>query len=265
MSATNGQDRPVVFLGMPCNGGMTSGAGRGFYFPVLSSNRFNVHRKTQESSLLALNMNHLWCWALNAAHRGERLDYFAMIHSDIEPQYAEGSNAVGWLEVLIDELEAKDLDVLGVVAPIKDQEGKTSIALAHPSGDPFEVLCRLTMREIYRLPETFTSEDVGHPLLLNTGLWVMRWGEWCKGLYFTVNDEIVFVEDKCCYLPRVESEDWFLSRLFHEAGLKVGCTRKIQIGHVGPARFGNHMPWGSLEFDSHHVKKSVLDDVEVMA
>jgi len=248
----NGDAKKVVYLGMPSYGELTDGAARAFY-TASPSGKLDIYRVSQGSSLLALNMNHLWCRALNAVHRGERVDYWAMQHSDIEP-------LPGWLDELVEELEDKKLDVLGVVAPIKDQEGKTSIALAHESGDPFRIQCRLTMREIYRLPETFTSEDVGHPLLINTGLWVVKWNQaWCQQVHFTVNDEIVFNETKQCYEPQVESEDWFISRAFHALGLKVGCTRKIELGHRGPMVFGNHQPWGALEFDKYHVDKSVLD------
>jgi SAM-dependent methyltransferase len=249
----NGDGKKLVYLGMPSYGELTDGAARAFYCAT-AGGRLSVNRLVRGSSLLALNMNHLWCWALNAVHRGERVDYFAMQHSDIEPQ-------PGWLDELVAELEAQRFDVLGVVAPIKDQEGKTSIALAHESGDPFRVHCRLTMREIYRLPETFTSADVGHPLLINTGLWVVRWNQdWCRQVHFTVNDEIVFNEAKDAYEPLVESEDWFISRAFHGLGLKVGCTRKIELGHRGPMLFGNHQPWGTLEFDKYNAEKSPLDD-----
>jgi hypothetical protein len=37
--------------------------------------------------------------------------------------------------------------VLGVVAPIKDQRGVTSIAMAKPDLDPWTITGRLTMRE----------------------------------------------------------------------------------------------------------------------
>jgi precorrin-6B methylase 2 len=242
--------RKSVFLGMPTYGSLTERAARGFF--MASRGGLNVHRNMHGSSLLALNFNHVWCWALNA---DPQPDYFAMQHSDVEPED-------GWLDALVAEMEAKGLDVLGVAAPIKDQEGKTSIALGHESGDNFRVLTRLTMREVYRLPETFTSDDVGAPLLINTGLWACRWGEWCKGIYFTVNDEIAFDESAGRYVPRVESEDWFVSRLFHEAGVRVGCTRKVELGHRGQAVFGNHQPWGTLEFDKYHVERSVLDGRE---
>lgn len=252
MSATNGDSRKVVCLGMPSYGQLTSGAARALYRPSNDPHK-DVKIMDQKSSLLASNMNVLWCWALNTAHQG-RCDYFAMLHADVEPEEF-------WLDKLIAELDAKDLDVLGVVVPIKDQRGVTSIALARPDGHPWKVHCRLTMKEIYRLPETFTSADLGHDLLINTGCWVCRFNEeWAKKVRFEVNDRICFDQAKKMYFSQVEPEDWSISRMFHELGLKVGATRKVELGHVGPMSFGNTEPWGANEFDREYLKKSVLDD-----
>ncbi|HEX6985675.1 MAG TPA: hypothetical protein VF170_09870, partial [Planctomycetaceae bacterium] len=177
---TTHDDEARVFLGMPGYGELTAGAARGFWRATRRPES-HVCYQYNEGSLLAANFNTLWCGALNLRHRGERVDYFAMQHADIEPQDY-------WLDTLIEEMEARDLDLLGVVVPIKDMKGVTSTALARPDGDTWRIQCRLTMAEVYRLPETFTSEDVGHPLLLNTGLWVCRFGEWAKQVRFTIND-----------------------------------------------------------------------------
>src|SRR5262245_56217248 len=101
VSETN--EKPVVYLGQPSYGDITQGAAAAFY--CASKGKLLVNRNGRGGSLLALNFNHLWCWALNACHRGERVDYFAMIHGDIEPQ-------PGWLDELVAELEDKRLDVL---------------------------------------------------------------------------------------------------------------------------------------------------------
>jgi precorrin-6B methylase 2 len=115
------------------------------------------------------------------------------------------------------------------------------------------------MREVYRLPETFTGEDLGRPLLLNTGLWVCRMDEgWAKKVHFTVNDRICFDPEKDHYFAQVEPEDWYFSRLLHELGLKVGCTRKVELGHRGNALYGNAHPWGTWEYDEVYAKGSLL-------
>lgn len=242
-----------VFLGMPGYGKQTSAAGRALW--RASRDAGSVCTEYASGSLLACNFNKLWCTALNMVHRGERVDYFAMIHDDIGCEDF-------WLDALIDELESKQLDVLGVVVPIKDTRGVTSIALHH-DGDNWNPECRLSMRDVYELPETFTSEDVGGmPLLLNTGCWVAKWNqEWCKRVHFEINDRIVFDRTNNCYRPEVESEDWFFSRQLHEIGaagsatdgmrpLRIGATRKIAVKHEGDVEFSNTFPWGTQAFDN---------------
>lgn len=239
------------YLAMPGYGNVSAGAARGFWRATRRPDT-EVRREYKEGSLLAAGFNHTWANALNLARKGRCPRYYAMQHADIEPE-------AWWLDTLVEELERRDLDVLGVVAPIKDSNGRTSIALAHPTGDTWRVKCRLTMSEVYRLPETFTSEDVGAPLLLNTGLWVCRFAEdWARQVRFTINDEIVFNTKTDRYEVQCESEDWYFSRLLHEMGKRVGCTRKVQLAHVGNMRFLNTHPWGREEFDSAHVSESQI-------
>jgi len=243
---------PHIILAMPGYGNQSSGAGRGFWRATRRTEP-EVAYSCQEGSLLAANFNAHWCLALNASHRGRDVRYFAMQHADVEPED-------WWLDKLIAEMDARDLDVLGVVVPIKDQHGTTSLALDRPDGDTWRPLCRLTMRDVYQLPETFTSEDIGHPLLLNTGLWVCRWDqEWCRKVHFTINDRIVFDKGRCCYTAQVEPEDWYFSRLCHELGLKIGATRKVAAEHLGPVRFTNTQPWGDA-YDSAYLDKRVIPD-----
>jgi predicted O-methyltransferase YrrM len=242
-----------AFLGMPGYGELTAGAAQGLY----RSSRLDKARHPltlsityQRGSLLAQNFNGLWCVALNKAHTGERLDYFAMLHSDVAPE-------AWWLDKLIDELESRELDVLGVVVPIKDDCGSTSIAL--DGDDKWMPKCRLTMKEIHRLPETFTEEDAGHPLLLNTGCWVCRFSmEWArKYTPFTINDRIIFDTNRNMYRAQVEPEDWYFSRMCNGLGLRVGATRKIRLAHQGPYSFYNDRIWGD-EYDKAFVSESQI-------
>lgn len=243
---------PHIILSMPGYGNQSSGAGRGFWRATRRGDP-EVAYSCQEGSLLAANFNAHWCLALNASHRGCDVRYFAMQHADVEPED-------WWLDKLIAELDARELDVLGVVIPIKDRNGTTSLALERPDGDTWRPLCRLTMRDVYQLPETFTSDDLGHPLLLNTGLWVCKWNpEWCRKVHFTINDRIVFDKNRDCYTAQVEPEDWYFSRLCHEIGLKVGATRKVSAEHLGSVRFTNTQPWGE-SYDSAYLDKRVIPD-----
>lgn len=246
---TDRDDRRML-LGMPGYGQITAGSARAFWRASARPDR--VLFQYEEGSLLANGFNRLWCQALNLCHRGEQVDYFAMLHADVEAEDF-------WLDKLIEEMEAKNLDLLGVAVPIKDPKGLTSLALAHPSGDPWRILCRLTMSEVYQLPETFTSADLPAPLLLNTGCWVCRFDPaWARQVRFTISDRIVFNKKLDCYMPQVEPEDWYFSRLCHEIGLKIGATRKVKIAHAGPVRFVNTEPWGTEFFDAANVRESQI-------
>lgn len=250
---TDPKDRRI-FLGMPGYGRQTAAAGRGFWRACADMSR--VQNPYENGSLLAANFNKLWCYALNMVHRGERLDYFAMLHDDVGPQDF-------WLDALIDELESRQLDMLGVVVPIKDNRGLTSIALGKP-GETWRPLARLTMHEVYDLPETFTSEDVGHQLLLNTGCWVAKWNqEWCRQVHFEINDRIVFDRTTNAYCIENESEDWYFSRLCNDLGLKIGATRKIAVSHRGECDYPNTHAWGRSAFDSESVRHSIVPDAPI--
>jgi predicted O-methyltransferase YrrM len=238
-----------IFLGMPGYGKQTAEAGEG-YWCACEDDTHLTRDNTARGSLLAANFNSLWCKALNIVHSGGRLDYFAMLHDDIGP-------GKFWLDKLIDELEAKQLDVLSVVVPIKDQRGLTSTAV-HKDGNNWRTECRLTMHDLYELPETFTSDDLGgKPLLLNTGCWVMKWNqELCRQFHFEINDRIVFDRGSNQYSYENESEDWYLSRLMHEHGLKIGATRKIAVQHRGEIDYLNSHVWGQYPVDMECVVKS---------
>lgn len=233
--------RPRVFLAAPGYGHQTAAAGRGIWRAC--SDMSNVTVPHLSSSLLAANFNGLWCAALNEEYSGDGVDYFAMLHSDIGPEDF-------WLDSLIAELEEKDLDVLGVVAPIKDNRGLTSCAV---DGDStWRPRCRITMKELARLPSTFTSDHVGGNLLINTGCWVCKFDlEWATKVKFTINDRIVFNQTTNKYMAECEPEDWYFSRLCHELGLRIGCTRKVKLHHRGEIDYSNQNSWGN-DFDAEY-------------
>jgi hypothetical protein len=246
---------PKTFLAQPGYGKQTADSGLALWRARQDMSDVLVEYRC--GSLLAANFNSLWVAALNAAHKGINVKYFAMLHDDIGP-------APGWLDVLIEELEAKELDVLGVAVPIKDHKGLTSLAI--DGEDTWRPKCRLTLSEVLALPETFTSEDVGGPLLLNTGCWVCRFNpEWARQVHFTINDRIVFNRATNQYESQVEPEDWFFSRLCHEIGLKIGATRKVRLMHRGETDFNNFSDWGSQKFDEAYVGESALPTLEEVA
>jgi hypothetical protein len=239
-----------IFLGMPTYGKQTTGAGRGLW--LASRNMDAVFVQQSSGSLLAANFNGLWCSALNLALDGTPVKYFAMLHDDVAPEDF-------WLDKLIEELEAKQLDVLSVVVPIKDTKGLTSTAI--DSEDSWQPKCRLTMAEVHSLPETFTGQDIGGDLLVNTGCWVCRFdAEWQKMAYFTISDRIVQNPETKRYEAQVEPEDWNFSRQCNRRGLRIGATRKISVAHRGEGDFSNQRVWGQ-KFDAAAVSESQLPKV----
>jgi len=278
-----------IYLGMPGYGRQTADAGCSFWRACRDMS--NVINDYRQGSLLATNFNNLWCNALNRANAGENIARFAMQHDDI------GAGEY-WLDTAIEELERHDLDILGVVVPLKDGRGLSSIALHNgpienragkfsewltscgikgstltadhrsrlleafsvwlnrTDANNWRPFCRLSMHDVYELPETFTSEDVGKPILLNTGLWVCRFDmKWATKVHFEINNRIVFDPKLNRYHEQTEPEDWFFSRLCHELGLKIGATRKIQVKHRGEAEFFNTSPWG-YPHDKEYTDKS---------
>lgn len=203
-----------------------------------------------ESSLLAQSFNVMWAGTLNKA-RETKIDYFAMLHSDVEPFGF-------WLDELVDELESHRLDVVSAIVPIKNTKGLTSSGYELDPPDEWKIGGRLTLDEVYKLPTTFTKEHVGRELVMNTGCWVCRFNpEWAAKVCFNIRDRITQQPDGS-YVAEVVPEDWDVSRQFRALGLKLGLTRRVKLGHRGTAIFGNDKPWGSYEFDQDYVTSSIL-------
>lgn len=237
-----------IVLGMPGYDGRVQGSSAIAFWHLASRDMANVDCVYRGGSLLASNFNRLWVYALNAVHQGEHVEYFAMLHDDIGPEPY-------WLDILINELEEKNLDVLSAVVPIKDRRGITSTALA--GNIPWVQFSKLTMHDVYQLPETFTEKDVGRPLLLNTGCWVMKWNqEICRQLKFEIRDRVVFNTQLGCYQSQTEPEDWHFSRQCNELGLKIGATRKVRLEHAGAMKFTNDHVWGTDTYDEELMTRS---------
>lgn len=237
---------PLTYLGMPGYGRQTAQAGNAFWRARADMSR--VIAEYYAGSLLACNFNQLWCAALNRKNRGENIAYFAMLHDDVGPLDVGPERF--WLDMLIDELETRQLDVLSAVVPIKDRRGITSMALRHPTEDwlPY---CRLSMRDVFQLPETFTADDIdGRPLMLNTGCWVAKFDmAWATQVHFSIEDRIVWNTKAERYQAQTVPEDWHFSMQCHSLGLKIGATRKIRVHHRGEMDFPNTHPWGTNSFD----------------
>lgn len=231
----------MILLAMPHYGTVTAEAAKSFYSGATSR---PYKTAMNGGSLLAANFNQLFVTALNLQ---ESLDLrvFAMLHSDV-------SAGPGWLDILIDELDATGADLVSAVLPIKDERGLTSTAI---DTDPWKPR-RLAMKEVMGLPETFGSPDQGN-LLVNTGCWACRLNpEWAEqGFCFTINDRIVKRADGK-WAAEVQPEDWNMSRWLHAHGHNVMATRKVKAKHIGLSSYSNEYAWGVLESDISEEEKA---------
>jgi hypothetical protein len=194
----------------------------------------------------------------NAGYDGDltgRVDFFSMLHDDVVPQD-------DWLTILHAELVRSGADLLSAVVPLKDHKGLTSTAIDDPS-QQFVVERRLTMAEVFASPETFSAADCGYPgrlLLANTGCWIVRLDipfltlkneDGSARMRFSIDDRIVWNEDRNSWTAQTMSEDWAFSRDFGNMGGKVLCTRKVKLLHYGSFPFDNKSgDWGMLDHDT---------------
>ncbi len=191
---------------------------------MLPSKRYQVPWPLNRSSFLNHSFNMYWCDALNKKPRPK---FWAMHHADMSAE-------PGWLDVLLDIMAEKDADVVSCVACIKDSSGDTNAAIVTQLNEHATDLRRLTVAEANSLPDVFSSADVNAPLLVNTGLWVVRfdrpWVEKFPG--FSFNNAIV--KNKAgLYTAQCLSEDWKFSLWAHEQKLKVYATTRVETFHYG--------------------------------
>lgn len=190
--------------------------------------------------------------ALNAQEKGINVTHLLMLHNDVVPEQ-------GWIDILMEEIIRTGADVMSCVIPIKDLYGLSSTAI-DSIDNPFEVERRLTMTEVFRLPETFDQRDCGYPdrrLLVNTGCFVMDFTKpWRKllnpdgtlKLTFTSPDQIGRRKDGNWEAQHSPS-DWGFSRYVQQHGGKVMATRKVKLLHMGDMPYTNYSAWGDWETD----------------
>ena len=238
--------RHKVLLGFP-GGNMCYGSHRGLRESTLGAH--DVHE--EQSGMGWDDMNRLWCFALNQAAAG-KYTHFAMLHSDIQP-------SPGWIDLLLDELDAREGVLISAVAALKDDNGLTSCGIGDAS-NPWAPFRRLTMRELVKMPETFRIDDTPHPdkyLLHNTGCWVadLRWSGWRAtepdgtlkiSLAFPIRGRLA--EDGTIVHER-ESEDWYFSRKIAEQTRNTYATRRVSTIHFGQRGYRNDYAWGAMEHD----------------
>ena len=205
------------------------------------------------SSLLEHTFNHLWCAALNA-RKTFKIDYFAMLHADIEPM-------PGWCDVAISELRRVGADVISAVVPFKNGTGWTSTGLGEKHWPRNAVSAnerarKLTMTEVYNLPETFSAAEVDPDkvLLVNSGCWLCDFTQpWVEKICFAIHSKNYLGSDGNWH-SATRGEDWDASYQFFDLGLRVFATRKIQVVHYGEFGYANFPePWGAEQTDQAYI------------
>lgn len=253
---------PKVVIAMPHRDGWASyGATRALC--ATPSSKYTRWIIDAGNSILTLTFNTLLAQALNLRDK-EGATHFAMLHNDVVP------TAPDWVDILMEEMCAHDLDVISAVVPIKNDCGLTSTATDH-ADYPWGVR-RLTMKEIFELPETFTAPDVKHRehdacLLLNTGCWLMKINEpWMQGLHFRQQDRVVWCVGTNEWVAQSISEDWDFSRQLVARGCRLGATRKVPLFHQ-ISQYNNQNVWGRYQTDEDFLKAEQetahLKDLEV--
>jgi len=245
-SGSQGQGR-MVAVAMPrySRAIANADAADAYYRASLRSERVVLMRMATSLAIRCFNM--LWCQALNA-RKTLPITHFAMLHDDICPE-------PGWLDILLDELDKANADVVSAVVPIKNSSGVTSTAV-EVDGAPWLVR-RLTMHEVFELPETFSKVDIAWrfpvdaPLLVNTGLWVCRFSSaWVEQLCFRDHTRVVCQPDGNFVCQDI-SEDWDFSRQLDQLGRRVFATRRVKLYHERP-EFNTLKSWGTWKRDESY-------------
>ena len=230
-------------LGMPHSGTARMDAMTAFREPV-SDDRLQIKLKEASGPEVLVNHNAILAEALDLYEAGE-IDALAMIHADV------GAEA-GWLTKEYDAMLATGADVVSATIRIKNDTGLYSTAV-DDTDDPY-LARRLTMKEVARLPQNFSDAEVGGPILLNTGLWLVRLGPWC--LQEKPDGTALFCFEFGHRIRKGRTgkryaslwpDDWELSRKFHSAGLKLVATSAPLNMHfdggVGYPNFGTPIGW----------------------
>ncbi len=206
----------------------------------------------------ALNAQEAYEDGLSREDGGINVTHVVQMHNDVVCQ-------PGWMDVLVEEMIRTDSDLLSVVMPIKDPLGLSSCAI--DSDDIYQVTRRITMTEVYDLPETFGAEDCGYPegtLLVNTGCFILNFTKpWrlltnddgTLKLTFTSPDRVKRRPEKPngkkpgYWEAQHAPSDWGFSRYINSLGLKVMATRKVVAHHYGLFPYSNEQAWGMWQID----------------
>lgn len=225
--------RPRVFIAVPSYNGWVRM--ESFDGLMLATQSARSYIRFVKGSLLANTFNRLYATAWNS-RKLVPWTHWALHHADIQAPE-------GWLDMMLAEMDRVGADILSCAVAIKDDRKLSSTGTVEASGN----VRRLTLREVHRLPETFSAADlptlgIHTPLVVNTGLLLVRMDRpWSRKVCFRIGDGMR--EDASGDIHPVGlPEDWGFSVWANELQLRVFCTRKIVVHHHGEASYSNEEP-----------------------
>lgn len=213
---------PRVFIALPTYNGYHKS--QSLFGLMLASERAQICYELGNASLLDTNFNNLVCKGRNS--RGEcPWTHWGMHHADISaPPF--------WLDTMLGEMARVGADVLSAVVAIKDARRTTSTGTIEQNGS----IRRLTLKEIHKLPETFSAADlpiigIHTPLVVNTGLLLLRFTEpWADEFQFNIGSGIL-KKPNGKFSTVMMPEDWNFSHWCNLKGLRLFATRKVFVQH----------------------------------
>ena len=231
--------RANVCLGIPFNWCFQPGLLQGIMHAT--AQRHNIGTVIVNSGCLTHGMNMLFQEFYNAPEKG--YTHFGMIHSDMRPQNY-------WVDTLIEEMDRVGADFISAVARIKDHRGLTNMGVQEPNTTNTR---RITMAELYDLPETFCASDTIYPdwwLAANTGAMLVKTGPWMHDFQgFRVQNYFTTDDARSKRFAQFYPEDWGFACWLQTQGLKVYSTRKVLTWHTGLKEWGTDVIEGEWKRD----------------
>lgn len=243
--------RANICLGVPFNWCFQPGLMMGLMHAT--QNKHNVSAVVINSGCLPHGMNCTFHEFFNG-FKNDKFTHFGMIHSDMRPDKH-------WIDTLIEEMDKHGADFISAAARIKDDRNLTNMGVQKP-GEPNTR--RITMTELFELPETFSVADTIYPdywPAFNTGACLVKAGPWMDAFEgFRVANWFTKGPDGDQRFSQFYPEDWGFTSWLHTQGCKVMATRKVRTWHTGLKEWGTDRDEGTWNRDQESVEWMDSDD-----
>ncbi len=222
---------PTIYLAMPLGSrNVDIGASEAWQsFPTYYPKEFNVlHAK----AMGGITHDELWLDALN-----RKMPFFAMIHSDIEPE-------TWWLDYLWTIRKETNADLVCVSIAMKDKTQLSSIGICKNFHSDNPVIRKIKLLDIEKLPEPFTADDLDRSgqsrLCFNTGLWLADMTKpWAQEAEWWGDSSRRKLDDGRL-ISIFTSEDYKVSlMLAKRSDVKIVGSHKLDVKHHGHHAYTN--------------------------